>query len=142
VVGPIIVSGIGMGMVFAPAINAGTFGVAPQDAGVASATLTVGQMLGGSVGTALLNSIFAAAVTSYLAAHLAAARLIGRQALTGQALVHGYTTAFWWSAGIFAVGAVICGALLRPGPLAQPGTPSPERGGAPAQAEAAPGVPA
>jgi hypothetical protein len=51
VVGPIIVSGIGMGMVFAPAINAGTFGVAPQDSGVASATLTVGQMLGGSAMT-------------------------------------------------------------------------------------------
>jgi hypothetical protein len=64
VVGPIIVSGIGMGMVFAPAINAGTFGVAPQDAGVASATLNVGQQLGASIGTSLLNSIFAAAVTS------------------------------------------------------------------------------
>ena len=133
-----------MGMVFAPAINAGTFGVAPQDSGVASATLTVGQMLGGSIGTALLNSIFAAAVTAYLAAHLAAARVIGRQALTGQALVHGYTTAFWWTAGIFAAGAVICGALLRTGPLAQPGTPPPARDAAPAQAaaEAGPGVPA
>jgi hypothetical protein len=31
--------------------------------------------------------------------------LTGRQALTGQALVHGYDTAFWWTAGIFAVGA-------------------------------------
>jgi hypothetical protein len=31
--------------------------------------------------------------------------------------VHGYTTAFWWSAAIFAAGAVICGALLRRGPL-------------------------
>jgi hypothetical protein len=111
-------------MVFAPAINTGTFGVAPQDAGVASATLTVGQMLGGSVGTSLLNTIFAAAVTSYLAAHLATARVIGRQALTGQALVHGYTTAFWWTAGIFAVGAVICGVLLRPGPLVPTGTPA------------------
>jgi EmrB/QacA subfamily drug resistance transporter len=124
VVGPIIVTGIGMGMVFAPAINTGTFGVAPQDSGVASATLTVGQMLGGSVGTSLLNTIFAAAVTSYLAAHLAAARLIGRQALTGQALVHGYTTAFWWTAGIFAGGAVICGALLRSGPLVPAGIPA------------------
>jgi hypothetical protein len=142
VLGPTIVSGIGMGMVFAPAINAGTFGVAPQDAGVASATLNVGQQLGASIGTSLLNSIFAAAVTSYLAAHLASARLIGRQALTGQALVHGYTTAFWWTAGIFAGGAVICGALARSGPLAQPGTPSPARGAAPAQAEAGPGVPA
>jgi len=133
-----------MGMVFAPAINAGTFGVAPQDAGVASATLNVGQQLGASIGTSLLNSIFAAAVTAYLTAHLASAQLIGRQALTGQALPHGYTTAFWWTAGIFAGGAVICGALIRSGPLAQPGTPSPARGAAPApaQAEAGPAVPA
>jgi hypothetical protein len=28
---------------------------------------------------------------------------------------------FWWCAGIFAAGAVICGALLRPGPLTQAG---------------------
>src|SRR5580693_1537198 len=78
VLGPTIVSGIGMGMVFAPAINAGTFGVAPQDAGVASATLNVGQQLGASIGTSLLNSIFAAAVTAYLVAHLASAQLTGR----------------------------------------------------------------
>jgi hypothetical protein len=31
--------------------------------------------------------------------------------------VHGYDTAFWWSAAIFAGGAVIAGLLLRPGPL-------------------------
>ena len=86
VLGAIILAGIGLGMVIAPAINTGTFGVAPQDAGVASATVTVGQQLGASVGTSLLNTIFAAAVTSYLAAHLAAARLIGRPALTGLAL--------------------------------------------------------
>jgi predicted MFS family arabinose efflux permease len=142
VLGPTIVSGIGMGMVFAPAINAGTFGVAPQDAGVASATLNVGQQLGASIGTSLLNSIFAAAVTAYLTAHLASARLIGRQVLTRQALLHGYTTAFWWTAGIFAGGAVICGALIRSGPLARPGVPSPARDAAPAQAEAGPAVPA
>ena len=95
VLGPIILAGIGVGMVIAPVINTGTFGVAPQDAGVASATLNVGQQLGASIGTSLLNSIFAAAFTAYLTAHLASARLIGRQALTGQALLHGYTTAFW-----------------------------------------------
>src|SRR5580693_230829 len=79
VVGPLIIAAIGMGLVIAPSINTGTFGVAPQDAGVASATVTVGQQLGASIGTSLLNTIFAAAVTSYLAAHLASARLIGRQ---------------------------------------------------------------
>ena len=127
VLGPIILAGIGVGMVIAPVINTGTFGVAPQDAGVASATVTVGQQLGASVGTSLLNTIFAAAVTSYLTAHLAAARLIGRPALTGLALAHGYDTAFWWTAGIFAVGAVIAGALLRRGPLRPASTPSPAR---------------
>ena len=35
--------------------------------------------------------------------------------------MHSYTTVFWWCAGIFAVGAVICGSLLRRGPLAKPG---------------------
>jgi EmrB/QacA subfamily drug resistance transporter len=117
VLGPLMLTGIGLGLVIAPAINTGTFGVAPQDAGVASATVTVGQQLGGSVGVSLLNTIFAAAVTGYLTAHLAAGRLIGRQALAGLALAHGYDTAFWWTAGIFAGGAVIAGSLLRPGPL-------------------------
>jgi hypothetical protein len=129
-------------MVIAPAINTGTFGVAPQDASGASATVTVGQQLGASVGTSLLNTIFAAAVTSYLAAHLAAARLIGRQALTGLALAHGYDTAFWWTAGIFAAGAVTAGALLRRGPLRPASTPPPAHAQVtPAQAKADPALP-
>jgi EmrB/QacA subfamily drug resistance transporter len=143
VLGPIILAGIGVGLVIAPVINTGTFGVAPQDAGVASATVTVGQQLGASVGTSLLNTIFTAAVTSYLAAHLAAARLIGRPVLTGLALAHGYDTAFWWTAGIFAAGAVTAGALLRPGPLVRQVTPSPARVQAPtAPAQADPARPA
>jgi hypothetical protein len=133
VLGPLILGGIGVGIVIAPVINTGTFGVAPQDAGVASATVTVGQQLGASVGTSLLNTIFASAVASYLAAHLAAARIIGRPALTGLALAHGYDTAFWWTAGIFAGGAVIGGLLLRSWPLRPPSTPPP----APAEATAA-----
>ncbi len=123
VIGPIILVAIGLGMVIAPVINTGTFGVAPQDAGVASATVTVGQQLGASIGTSLLNTIFAGAVASYLTANLASARLIGRPALTGLALAHGYDTAFWWIAGIFAGGAVIGGALLRSGPLRPASTP-------------------
>jgi hypothetical protein len=119
VLGPLILAGIGLGMVIATGINSGTFGVAPQDAGVASATVTVGQMLGASVGTSLLNTIFASAVASYLAAHLATGQLAGQQGLTGLALAHGYDTAFWWTAGIFAAGAVIGGAVLRRGPLGE-----------------------
>jgi EmrB/QacA subfamily drug resistance transporter len=107
--GPIVVAGIGLGMVIAPAINTGTYGVAPQDAGVASATVSVSQQLGASIGTSLLNTIFATAVASYLAVHGSAA--------TGSALAHGYDTAFWWTCGIAAAGAIVVGLLLRPGPL-------------------------
>jgi EmrB/QacA subfamily drug resistance transporter len=117
VLGPLILTGIGLGMVIAPSINTGTYGVAPQDAGVASASVTVGQQLGASIGTSLLNTIFASAVTSYIAAHVASARLIGRRALAGLALAHGYDTAFWWTAGILAGGSIVAAILFRPGPL-------------------------
>jgi predicted MFS family arabinose efflux permease len=141
VVGPLILTGAGLGMVIAPSINTGTFGVAPQDAGVASATITVGQQLGASIGTSLLNTVFASAVTSYLAAHAASAHVIGLRALTGQALAHGYDRGFWWTAGILACGAIVAGILFRRGPLTSPGTQTGQPAG-PVQAEVDAGGPA
>ena len=117
---PLLVAGAGLGLVVAPSINTGTFGVAPSDAGVASASVNTGQQLGGSIGTALLNTLAASATAQYLAAHLSPGTLSGGRpspGLAGLALVHGYDTAFWWSAAIFAGGAVIAGLLLRRGPL-------------------------
>jgi EmrB/QacA subfamily drug resistance transporter len=119
---PLLVTGVGFGMTMPPSINTGTFGVPRADAGVASATLNVGQQLGGSIGTSLLNTLATSATAQYLTAHISPATLVhGRPSpqLTGMALVHGYTTAFWWSAGFFAAGAIVCGALLRRGPLAR-----------------------
>ena len=141
VLGPIILTGIGIGMVIAPSINTGTFGVAPRDAGVASATVTVGQQLGASIGTSLLNTIFASAVTSYITLHIASARLIGRPALAGLALAHGYDTAFWWIAGIFLFGSIVGGTLLRPGPLYRKDSQDPQAAGVMAP-EADPALPA
>jgi EmrB/QacA subfamily drug resistance transporter len=132
VLGPLLLAGLGLGFTIAPSMNTGTFSVAPQDAGVASATLNTGQQVGGSIGTSLLNTIFTSAVASYLASHLSRATLVhGRPApsLTAMALVHGYTTGFWVAAAIFGAGAVVCGALLRSGPLR-----SAERAAAPAGA--------
>jgi EmrB/QacA subfamily drug resistance transporter len=117
---PTMVIGLGLGQIIAPSINTGTFGVAASDAGVASATVNTGQQLGGSIGTALLNTIAASAAASYIAAHVGPATLVhGRPSagLLGLGLVHGYTTAFWWSAAIFACGAVVAGSLMRRGPL-------------------------
>jgi EmrB/QacA subfamily drug resistance transporter len=105
----LIVAGAGLGLVFAPAMNTATLGVEAADAGVASATVNTMQQVGGSLGTALLSTLSSSAASSYLA---------GKQPspdLVAQAAVHGYTTAFWWSAAIFAAGALVSVLLLRGG---------------------------
>ncbi len=114
ILGPIMVTGLGLGLMFSTAFNTGTYGVAPRDAGVASATVNTGQQLGGSMGTSLLNTIAASATTAYLTANL---RGRPSPALVQLSLIHGYVTAFWWCAGIFLFGAVVCGSLMRRGRL-------------------------
>jgi EmrB/QacA subfamily drug resistance transporter len=101
--------GVGLGLVFAPATNTATLGVDPADAGVAAATVNTAQQVGGSLGVALLNTVATTATTAFLAGKAASPGVVAG------ASVHGYTTAFWWVAAIFAAGAVICGLLLRPG---------------------------
>jgi hypothetical protein len=133
VLGPLMMAGLGFGFTIAPSMNTGTFGVAPQDTGVAAATLNTGQQIGGSIGTSLLNTIFAGAVAHYLASHLSPATLVhGHPApsLIGMSLIHGYTTGFWVGAAIFGAGAVICGTLFRFGPLRTPASAADSRAGA------------
>jgi len=104
----ILIMGAGMGLVFSAAMATATFGVQPSDAGVASAMVNTMQQVGGSIGTALLSTLAASAVTSQIAS-------AGGQPtpdIVAAAAVHGYTVAFWWAAGIFAVGGLVCGALL------------------------------
>ncbi|HEX3563343.1 MAG TPA: MFS transporter [Solirubrobacterales bacterium] len=105
----LLVIGVGLGLVFAPAFNTATLGVDRGDAGVASAAVNTAQQVGGSLGTALLNTVATTATTAFL---------VGKAASPGvvtSATVHGYVTAFWWAAAIFAAGAMVCGLLLRSG---------------------------
>jgi EmrB/QacA subfamily drug resistance transporter len=104
----ILIMGAGMGLVFSAAMATATFGVQPSDAGVASAMVNTMQQVGGSIGTALLSTLAASAVSSQIASTGGPAS----PDIVAAAAVHGYTVAFWWAAGIFAVGALICGALL------------------------------
>jgi len=101
--------GAGFGLVIAPSMASATLGVAPRDAGVASATVNTCQQVGGSVGTALLSTISASAVTAFASDKVPSTELMARAA------VHGYTTAFWWSAGILAVGGLVTAITLRSG---------------------------
>jgi MFS family permease len=105
----LLIIGLGMGMIFAPCLSTATLGVKPEQAGIAAATLNTSQQVGGSVGTALLSTIFASATANYISSH---ARGHGLQDL---ASVHGYTTAFWWAAGIFTVGLIATLVVLPAG---------------------------
>jgi hypothetical protein len=96
-----------MGNIFAPGISSATYGVAPTDAGVASAMVNTMQQVGGSIGTALLSSIFASAVTSFAEGKPPSPQV------AADAAMHGYTVAFWVAAGVFAFGAVVVGLLMH-----------------------------
>ncbi len=109
VLGPLVVVGLGVGLIFAPAVNVATLGVADHDAGVASALVNTSQQIGGSVGTALLNTLAASAATSFLIGRVASRRVLALAA------VHSYTTVFRDTAIIFVVGAVLTGLTLRSG---------------------------
>ncbi|MDQ0772530.1 EmrB/QacA subfamily drug resistance transporter [Streptomyces aurantiacus] len=107
---PLLVMGAGLGIVMPPAMALATSGVAAADAGVASATVNTMQQVGGSIGTALLNTLAASAATSYLAGKDPADKLV-----RAQSTIESYTTAFWWSAGFFAAGALITFLLYHRG---------------------------
>ena len=104
----LIVTGLGLGLVFAISFEVGTMGVEAHDAGVASAMVNTTQQVGGSIGTALLSTIFATAVASFLTT----ASSPDSPTATAEAAVHGYSVAFWWSALIVLVAAVVCGAVM------------------------------
>src|ERR1700727_2051682 len=47
----LLLTGLGLGLMFSTAFNTGTYGVAPREAGGVSATVHTGQQLGGALGT-------------------------------------------------------------------------------------------
>jgi EmrB/QacA subfamily drug resistance transporter len=102
-----LVVSFGMGLCFVPLNSTALTGVDGSDAGVASGLINATQQIGGSMGTALLNTIAATATSSYVLAH-------GRGSVAAAAgLVHGYTTAFAVGAGLLAAAAVLSFALVR-----------------------------
>jgi EmrB/QacA subfamily drug resistance transporter len=101
----LLLIGVGFGLVIAPSFATATLGVPRQDSGVASAMVNTSQQVGGSIGTALLSTLAVSATTDWIVAN----------GPGPQAAVEGYVTAFWWAAAIFAVGAIVTGALLRSG---------------------------
>ncbi|MFE7927121.1 MFS transporter [Streptomyces sp. NPDC057456] len=110
----LLLMGLGMGLTFMPVFSTATAGVAPQDAGVTSATVNTSQQVGGSIGTALLNTIATTSSTAYVAAHLTGPAR--RAQVTAEGTVHGYTVAIWWAAAIMLLAGLVAGLMVTTGP--------------------------
>ncbi|MFJ5270825.1 MFS transporter [Streptomyces sp. NPDC088358] len=106
----LLLVGVGLGTVVAPAMSLATSGVAAADSGAASAAVNTVQQVGGSIGVALLSTMASDAVTEHLS---------GRDpkdpAVLARAGLEGYSTAYWWSAGFFLAGLVVTALLYRRG---------------------------
>ena len=103
-----MILGVAMGSIMPASMQTATLGVDRQFAGVASAMVNTSQQVGGSIGTALLNTLAATAAADYVAAHLPATGEVA-----AQAAVSSYAVAYWWGAGFFAVGGIIAALLFR-----------------------------
>lgn len=118
----LIMVGLGIGSVIAPATNTATAGVQSQDSGVASALVSVMQQVGGGIGTAVMSTIAVSAASSYASSHPRVPDL------TSAAATHGYTVVFLITALVFAIGGLLAITFFPPkarpdalrGPAAEP----------------------
>ncbi|WP_410812578.1 DHA2 family efflux MFS transporter permease subunit [Micromonospora sp. 067-2] len=102
-----VILGMGLGFTFVPLSSLALVGVPEHDAGAASATLNATQQVGGSLGTALLNTLYTSAVAAYL---------VGRAPNPVnqiEALVHGYRVAFFWGATLIVLAGLVTLILIK-----------------------------
>jgi len=115
VFGPMVLLGIGMGLVFVPLTTASLAGVAPSDSGAASSMVNVMQQVGGSLGLAVLVAVFGTA-----SRHAQQHPLPGLTAVAeGQhVLAHGIATAFGLAAILDLISLAVIVTLIRARKLA------------------------
>lgn len=116
-----ILLSLGMGLTFVPLSSTTLAGVEGHDAGVASALVNTAQQVGGSLGTAFLNTIAASATAAFIAAN-------GVQA-TAEGLVDGYTTAFKWGLAAMVLAFVIAVTMINTKPSDLPSDAAPAHAG-------------
>jgi EmrB/QacA subfamily drug resistance transporter len=126
--GPMMLTATGMGLIFVPLSLVSLTKVANNDTGVASSLLNVGQQVGGALGLAILGTVAWSAVANSLHAQAAAAGAAARtaavhlsatqaaalqKAATNHALAHGFSQGYVVSAGIMLLGLVITLIAIR-----------------------------
>ncbi len=115
-----VITSLGMGLAFVPMSNTALVGVDESHAGVASALVNATQQVGGSLGTALLNTIAASATVAYLAGRLPSPTVLR------EASVHGYTLAYTVSAFILLAAAAVAAGVVRASRRDVSAAPEPE----------------
>jgi len=126
--GPMMVTAAGMGLLFVPISLVSLTKVGNNDAGVASSLLNVGQQVGGALGLAILGTVAwsavanslhaqaaaAAAAAKHASVHLSAAQQAALQkAATNHALAHGFSQGYVVSAGIMLLALIIAVVAIR-----------------------------
>jgi hypothetical protein len=106
-----ILMSVGLALVFIPLSSLALTGVDPDDAGVASAVLNTTQQIGGSLGTALLSTFYATAVSSYISSHHLTP--LGPSGFNPAAAIHGYHVAFWIGVGLLVAALIAIAALVN-----------------------------
>ncbi|REE94952.1 MFS transporter [Thermomonospora umbrina] len=106
IVGPLLLFGLGAGLAVMPINTTILAEVPPEDSGAASGALQSMQQTGGSLGLAVLVTVFGAATPG------------GSTATSGDALAEGMSTAFGAAAAFLAIALVIAVTVLRIRPAA------------------------
>ncbi len=123
--GPMLVTALGMGLLFVPISLVALTKVADNDAGVASSLLNTGQQVGGSIGLAILGTVAwsavatsihsqTAAAAGHVTAHISAAKAAALQkAISDHALATGFSKGYLVSAGIALLALIITVVAIR-----------------------------
>jgi len=131
--GPSLVAGAGLGLLFMPLTLVALSKVAERDAGIASSLVNTGQQVGGSIGLAVLGTVAwtvvantarnSAAAAKAAAAHAAAAGhpihpthaqlAQAQKAITNHSLAVGFSHGFVVSAGIMFLALIITLVMVR-----------------------------
>jgi EmrB/QacA subfamily drug resistance transporter len=131
--GPSLVTGAGLGMLFMPLTLVALSKVDERDAGLASSLVNTGQQVGGSIGLALLGTVAWTVVANSVRASVATARAAAtraaaaghpivpthasmaqiQKAVTDHALAAGFSRRFEVSAGVALLGLIITLVMVR-----------------------------
>jgi EmrB/QacA subfamily drug resistance transporter len=126
--GPMMVTATGLGLIFVPLSLIALTRVANADAGVASSLLNTGQQVGGALGLAVLGTVAWSAVSNSLRSQAAAAAAAAKTAtmhlsaaqtaalqktVTNHALATGFSKGYVVAAGIMLLALVITLVTIR-----------------------------